>query len=583
MGVAIRAGTTGVVGLCLGILANTGCYRGLDSPPADTADPDRPDPMAEGGSDDGDGGSSTGDPGEDVDSDIAPTDLRRLTRYEYRNTIAAIFPEVSLSALDLLPFDEATGRFDTEAQELTEVHVHSYATAARLTAQAVVDDPAARADVIPCYGEGQGSACARTVVETIGPKLLRRPLTDADVESYVALYEETTVDGEWHAHVAVLSAMLQAPDFVFKLELGEEPDVEAEAFKLTADEVANRLAYYAWGAPPDDELREAAAAGRLDQTEDVAAALDRLLADDRARDHLRHYYRQWLALDRPMPARNVEDLPEWFTGETEVEGLTVAMDDEIYGLMDWLLWEERGGWREMMTTDLTYVTADSLAALYGVAPPPGDDPIATIPDGSRNGLLTRLHFSASQAGHSEPIFRGSWAARQLLCIDLPPPDPDAIDGQDPIELDPLASTREKTEAITAPLECQGCHAVINRLGFAMEDLDALGRFRDTEPIYDGDGALLAEPSIDAEVELMLDGASVTVNGAAELGAALAASDDVAGCAAGQWVRFASGQRPGNAEDELLGELVDVMDEAGLVDMIAAMGARPEFRMRGVQP
>lgn len=570
------------------VTCSLGCYAGVGGagPGDDEVDDTGEDADAGDGDDGGGDGEDDGAEGDGADVPPPGRDLQRLTRYEYRNTLQSLFPPVVLervaSALELIPHDEVPGTFDAERQEITEAHVLTYASVARFVAEAAFAEPEARAEIAPCYDDSPDQACATSFVESFGPRVLRRPLTDDDVAAYLELFDAALEEGTEHAFVAVLSAMLQSPDFIFRLELEGEDTDQADTFELEDHAVANRLAYYLWGTPPDDMLWASAEQGSLSETSTLVEQVDRMLADDRARAHLRHYYRQWLAIDRPTPSRNVESLPEWIADPDSLEGLNDAMDAEIYGLVDHLLWEQEAGFAALMTTDQTYVTAPNLGALYEVD---GElEQVLAMDPSVRSGLLTRLHFTATANGASDPIHRGVLVARQLLCRQLGAPDPEVLEDVDMSEIDPLASTREQIETLTQAPACAGCHDVFNDLGFALEDFDGLGRPRALEAVVDGDGTVLAEHPVDAAVEVALDpGMPVAVDGGVELGRALAESNAANRCATEQWFSFQGGRRPSAEHDDVLLDMQTTLNDpqGGIVAMVRAFALRPDFSRRRV--
>lgn len=571
---------------CAALGSASGCYQGIPGNGPGGGQGDGTDGADAGDDESGDAGSE-GPGALDDEDQIAARDLKRLSRYEYINTLRALFPQdvvdaVSVS-LQLLPEEGGIGKFDTVAQDITEAHVSAYAKVATVVAHAVMDSPSARAQIVPCFDAGAGRACVETMVEEFGPRLLRRPISARDIDDSVALYDDTVAGGDSEAFVAVLASLLQSPDFIFKLEVAGEETEAPDVFTLSDHELANRLAYYAWGAPPDDTLREAADAGAL--PDELSAQLERMLADDRARAHLRHYYGQWLLLDRFYPSPDVENVPEWVAPPEAVQGLNEAMKAEIVGLVDWVLWDEGGSFADLMTTDAAFITEPNLAAIYGVATGTEDDPMITIDDGSRNGLLSRLQFAAYSGGTSTPIHRGNLVLRQLVCQELALPDASILEDTDGADLDPTTSTRVGIEALTAAAECQACHHLINPLGFAMEDLDGLGRLRTTELVTDGDGVPTAEVAVDASVTLQLDpGQPTQVDGTVELGAALANSETANRCAAKQWLRFQGGTELTGEHTELVDNMTEALtaQDGGLVPMIQGFALRDAFAVRRVE-
>ncbi|HET6585287.1 MAG TPA: DUF1592 domain-containing protein, partial [Nannocystaceae bacterium] len=284
------------------------CYVGLgdhDPGAADGAesadDGDDDGPSRDDGDDDG-GEPSCGSAG------IGPSTQRRLTRFEYDNSIRDLFGTavdalfVAGSPADGFSVDEKLGRFDANAiSPLGTLGLEHYMTAA----EAVGAEVAAHVDaVLPCDPAAIGEdECAHQFIAAAGRRIYRRPLTDAEQAALfeVMQAERTAAAGEADGYGAaiglVVTAMLQSPYFLYHLEIGEQAVDSAEPVALTQWELASRLSFFLWAGPPDDALLDAAAEGRLADPDELAAQAERLVADDRFERTLVGFHRQWLGID----------------------------------------------------------------------------------------------------------------------------------------------------------------------------------------------------------------------------------------------------------------------------------------------
>jgi hypothetical protein len=293
-------------------------------------------------------------------------------------------------------------------------------------------------------------------------RAFRRPLTDEQKRFFIDRQFDAARDPETAIkRVAVL--VLKSPRFLYR-EVGGGPD---------AYDVASRLSFALWDAPPDKELLDAAAAGRLAKREQVAAQAERMLADPRARAKAREFFLQWLKVDQ-VPDLGRERFPGF---DTAVAGdLRTAL--ELF--VEDAVWSGDSDFRRLLLSDELFLNG-RLAKFYGVSLP-ADAPFQKVKldPGQRAGVLTHPYLMAAFAytGASSPIHRGVFLARNVLGVTLrPPPEAFAPLAE---KLHPTLTTRERVTLQTQPAACQSCHGVINSLGFTLEHFDAVGRFRDKD-------------------------------------------------------------------------------------------------------
>jgi hypothetical protein len=295
-------------------------------------------------------------------------------------------------------------------------------------------------------------------------RAFRRPLTDEQKRLYVDHQFEAARDVDTAVKRVVL-LVLKSPRFLYR-EIGGGRD---------AYDVASRISFGLWDAPPDQELLQAAAAGRLATREQAARQAERMLPDLRARAKLRAFFLQWL---------KVEEVPDLSKDAARFPGFDRAVASDLRTSLDLfledVLWGEASDFRQLLLADYLYLNG-RLARVYG-ADLPADAPFqkVSLKPGERAGVLTHPYLMATFAytGTSSPIHRGVFLARSVLGQSLRPP-PEAFAPLAP-DLHPKLTTRERVLLQTSPHSCQTCHGTINPLGFTLEHFDAVGRYRDKE-------------------------------------------------------------------------------------------------------
>jgi hypothetical protein len=298
-------------------------------------------------------------------------------------------------------------------------------------------------------------------VRTLGRRAFRRPLSDAEQRTYVAMFargEELYGVGFAHGAALVIRAMLQSPHFLYRGELG--PAGEA----LNAYELASKLSFWLLDTTPSDALLDAAAAGELDSEEGLEAAARAMLDAPAAVEVMRDFHRQLLAMDR-YASLDKSGVPEFDAAVLpELDAVSNAFLDRVF--------KADLGLREILTSKQGYVGA-GLAPLYGMSAPASGLELRDLGP-SRSGYFMQVPFLMlwADGARSDPIHRGARLER-MLCGPLPasnhPPQTIAaeLEGR---------TMRAYVTALTA--DCGGsCHVMIDPLGFALENFDGLGRER----------------------------------------------------------------------------------------------------------
>jgi hypothetical protein len=476
------------------------------------------------------------------------TKLRRLTSTEYANTVRDLLGVTKVSTSTLAndtgtEFDNSGDLFSISAPRVEEY----LALAEQLAGQ--VDTQKLSACDAMAKGE---AACVDAFVRAFGARALRRAPEDAEVASYAALFTTTRVDNDYETSLqTVLIRMLVSPSFLYHVELGEAPPPDGTPPKVTPYELASRLSYLFWETAPDDALLSAAAAGSLVTPDDVAAQVSRLQADARAHDTMRHFHEQWLKVDALAgQTKDATLFPGFASAQAD---LVVALDR----FLDDVVWQGGGDVRALFTASYAYANAN-VASLYGWSAS-GPDFVRIELDPARSaGVLTQpaLMATLSHADKSAPILRGVFVMDRVLCAPPEPPPPGA--GAIPPNAPPADTTREFFANLTAPPACQGCHGVINPIGWGFENFDAVGAWRTAE-----NGV-----PVDPSGHLGVGDSQGDFKGASELAKKLAVSGTARACMVKQWFRFGFGRTEVAGDAPVLDDVLRRFDAAG--DKILAL-------------
>jgi mono/diheme cytochrome c family protein len=347
----------------------------------------------------------------------------------------------------------------------------------------------------PPAGESQAGAarnrdCARRILTGLARRAYRRPVSEADVRALLAVFDKGGAEGGFETGISwAIERILVAPDFLFRIErdpAGAKPGVP---FRISDEELASRLSFFLWSSIPDDELLDAATRGSLSQPAVLSAQLRRMLADSRSQALIDNFAGRWLYLrnvrahapDPNLFADFDDNLRDAFTRETELFLASQIREDR--GVVD------------LLRADYTFVN-ERLARHYGIPGVYGSHfRRVTLPDDRRAGLLGQgsVLTVTSYAHRTSPVLRGRWVLENLLGAPPPPPPADipALKENGEGGASPT-SVRERLEAHRANPTCASCHARMDPLGFALENFDAIGRWRDTDEsgkVVDASGVL----------------------------------------------------------------------------------------------
>jgi hypothetical protein len=574
---------------CTGMVnGNSGGNTGTPNDPSHPRDPGGSTGM---GSTNGNAGNGSGpvtngpaaQPGAGALSDNASVPgaapVRRLTKREYDNTLRDLLGIT-------MPASKATQVEDTESEAAGFVRggaitggddVRNFMTA---STQAFEGIAGKLGMLVPCAplptAAGEQEACAKKFIDQFGKRAFRRPLTEREATLALDLYKTqrgADVGASFEEAIGdLVTGFIQAPQFLYHWELGTaNPIKDGNLIRYNDYEIASRLSYLFWATMPDDKLMAAADAKALSTPEQIAREAKRLLADARAKDGLQDFHLQWMeigALTQIPKDDTVKDyspaVAQSMLNETRDFVASVFQGDKATGKLEALLTS-------------THTVADaSLGKIYGkTMTGTGAQPLDLDPT-QRAGILTQLSFLTARAdtGDSHPVKRGDTVLRRLFCMELAPPVnlmippvADAVPGG--------ATTRQRFEMHRQP-DCAACHNLLDPLGFAFENYDAIGAFRTKDQGKDVDTkGTVALPS----------GTNLTFRDAIDLSQQLAKLPEVQECVTTQWMRYMMGRHEVDGEKPSLA-VVQKLFKDGSFDfreLLVGMTRTRSFTHRSASP
>ncbi|MDX2019787.1 MAG: DUF1592 domain-containing protein [Deltaproteobacteria bacterium] len=439
--------------------------------------------------------------------------MRRLTNFELRNTVADLLGLTSQTLGSLETGDNVRDGYDNNVavQSVLEAEGKSFNAFAERAANSVTSD---FAKATGC--QATDATCASQWLLSTAKRAYRRPLADDEKARLQTLFDQLRTEFDLStAFASTLTYMLQTPHFLYRREGITGTD---------AWEVASRLSYLLWGTMPDADLFAAAESGELKKATTLEQQVKRMIGDDRAKRGIKHFFWQWLYLDELEKRDKAESVVSSY--QSTVRPDLVA---EAGAYIDHVASDEGTPVSDLFDGAYTFRNK-ALASIYGGSAGSTElQKVQTDPQRSAGILTTGAVLAAtSLADISSPILRGKLVRERVLCTHLPVPmvvpELQRITG---------ATEREIFEQHSKNPTCAGCHALIDPIGFAFENFDAIGRWRDKY----SNGA-----NVDANGEIVEAGdAEGKVSGVAELGKKLAQSDFVNRCLSSQFYQYAVGR------------------------------------------
>jgi hypothetical protein len=319
--------------------------------------------------------------------------------------------------------------------------------------------------------------CARRILATLMRRAYRRPVNDDDLENPLELYREARDHDGFEAGIeAALSAVLVSPHFLFRIERDPPGIAPHTAYRISDLELASRLSFFLWSSIPDDELLNLAEGGELTKPDVLAREVRRMLADGRSQAMITNFAGQWLHL-RNLAATT----PDARLFPDFDDNLRQALRQETELFFESVVREDRSV-LDLIRADYTYLN-ERLAKHYGIPHVYGSRfrRVALDDDSQRGGLLRHgsILTVTSYATRTSPVIRGHWILENLVGMAPPPPPPNV-----PVLAENTVSSRlpirERLAQHRADPTCASCHDRMDPVGFALENFDAVGRWRDLD-------------------------------------------------------------------------------------------------------
>jgi Protein of unknown function (DUF1588)/Protein of unknown function (DUF1592)/Protein of unknown function (DUF1595)/Protein of unknown function (DUF1585)/Protein of unknown function (DUF1587) len=481
--------------------------------------------------------------------------MHKLSIVEFTNSLHDLLGSNAPIASELEPDQQVNGfrSISGAVVAVSPTGVAQYETAINAATQYAFGSAAQAAMVLSCVPTSATDAkCPLSqVLGTFGRRAFRRPLTDADVARYAGVATDIAKEPGGSILVGLkyaVSAILQSPEFLYRVELGAPSAADGGRNKYTDFEMASRLASLLWGTVPDDALLDAAASGKLSTSEGVLAQANAMIASQKAHQSFTDFANDLYGMDPSsgMPLSTTFKDPKFYPNWTTT--LPTAMQQELTMRIDEAAF--KGDYLSLYDSQVVFVN-NELAKIYGL-PQAAVDGFrrATLDAGSpRLGLLGSAAMLAANGlpQRTSPTLRGRFVSEQLLCKTVPAP-PDNVNLAALDMLPPGSSVRAVLEEHRKNPACAACHTLMDPIGLGLENFDSVGAYRSME-----NGA-----PIDATGDL--DG--VAFKDEASLSTALRNHPNAASCFVTKLYEHAQGRAPLNVDATVVASLSKKFDGNG---------------------
>jgi hypothetical protein len=515
----------------------------------------------------GSAGTGPTDPGSGPQSQ--PTaGMHKLSLVEFTNSLHDLLGSSAPVATELEPDQQVDGfrSISGAVVAVSPTGVAQYEAAINAATQFAFSSATQAAMVLSCVPTGAADAkCSLSqVLGAFGRRAFRHPLATADVARYAGVATDIAQERGGSMLVGLkyaVSAILQSPEFLYRVELGAPSPTDGGRNKYTDFEMASRLASLLWGSVPDEALLDAAASGKLSTPEGVLAQANAMIASQKAHQSFNDFANDLYGMDPSsgMPLSTTFKDPKFYPNWTTT--LPTAMQQELTMRIDDAAFN--GDYLSLYDSQVVFVN-NELAKIYGL-PQAAVDGFrrATLDAGSpRLGLLGSAAMLAANGlpQRTSPTLRGRFVSEQLLCKTVPPP-PDNVNLAALDMLPPGSSVRAVLEAHRKNPGCAACHALMDPIGLGLENFDSVGAYRTME-----NGA-----PIDATGDL--DG--VAFKDESSLSTALRNHPNAAGCFVTKLYEHAQGRAPVDVDASVIASLSKQFEDSGhranqlLVDVVSS--------------
>ncbi|MBI3894440.1 MAG: DUF1592 domain-containing protein [Acidobacteria bacterium] len=317
--------------------------------------------------------------------------------------------------------------------------------------------------------------CAKKILSTLARRAYRRPVSDADIQPLLDLYRTGLAKGGFESGIKLaLEGILDSPSFLFRVERDPQNVAPDTPYPISDLELASRLSFFLWSSIPDDELLTLAERGELKNPAVLEQQVKRMLADSRSKALVDNFAGQWLTL-RSLSSKS----PDRSVFPNFDDNLREALLQETKLFFDSIVRENRSV-VDLLNADYTFLN-ERLARHYGIPNVYGSQfRRVKVIDENRRGLLgnASVLMATSYNTRTSPVLRGKWVLENILGTPPPPPPPDVPSLKDDKDAKAL-TMRQRMEQHRANPACAACHKLMDPLGFALENFDAVGQFRTT--------------------------------------------------------------------------------------------------------
>ena len=366
-----------------------------------------------------------------------------------------------------------------------------------------VSDTPSRRHVFVCNPSNarEELPCARKILAAVARNAYRRPTTDTDLETLLSFYQRRrNNNGSFDAGIeSALQFILASPEFLFRFEADPADLAEGSQYRINDLALASRLSFFLWSSIPDEQLLSLAEKKKLHEPAVFGHQIKRMLADPKSDALTTNFAEQWLFLRNLKSASpNLDTFPDFD------DNLRQAMKQETELFFRSIMREDRSV-VDLLTADYTFLN-ERLARHYGIPGVYGSQfRRVHIDDEARRGLLGQgsILTVTSYAARTSPVQRGKWILTNILGVPPTPPPPNVPELKDNGDNGRPRSVRERMELHRADPVCAGCHKVMDPIGFALENFDGVGHWRNTDDgaTIDPSGTLFEGTRVDGPVAL----------------------------------------------------------------------------------
>jgi len=353
--------------------------------------------------------------------------------------------------------------------------VMSFQLRGPLKAMGVADTPS-RERIFICRpaNESEEAPCARKIIQNLAAKAYRRPVVESDVSDLMAFYDSGSRSGGFEAGIQqALSALLADPEFLYRAERAPKNLPPGGVYDISDLSLASRLSFFLWSSVPDEQLLRAAQNGELRNPDGLRTQVRRMLADPRSETLASNFAFQWLNMAKLSEIQPDVALFPNLNGDVRKD-----FREELRLFIDSVFRENRSI-LDLLGADYTYLN-ERVALLYGIRDVKGNHfRRVQLKDSARFGLLGKgaVLMVTSYPNRTAPVLRGAFILERIWGTPPAAPPPNVGDLKENKEGEKALTVREMMAAHRGNPTCNGCHGVMDPLGFALENFDAVGQFR----------------------------------------------------------------------------------------------------------